>query len=198
MGGSDPGKTEKTPEKEKVGVDLVPLERIRQTILFVRGQKVILDRDLASLYGVETRVLNQAVKRNRDRFPSDFTFELTRDEIRNISQFVISSPDLKYSKSVYAFTEQGVAMLSGVLNNPRAVHVNIAIMRTFVQLRQMLASNAGLARKLADLEKKYDAQFKVVFDAIRQLMNPPEPARKRIGFDIRESRATYALKKRRK
>jgi ABC-type siderophore export system fused ATPase/permease subunit len=152
----------------------------------------MLDRDLAILYGVETRVLNQAVKRNRERFPSDFMFELTRDEIRNISQFVTSSSELKFSKSVYAFTEQGIAMLSGVLNNPRAVHVNITIMRTFVQLRQMLASNAILAAKLEELEKKYDSQFQMVFEAIRQLMTPPGPPHKRIGFHVREGHAPYA------
>ena len=154
----------------------------------------MLDRDLAILYGVETRVLNQAVKRNQDRFPSDFMFELTRDEIRNISQFVTSSPHLKYSKSAYAFTEQGVAMLSGVLNSPRPVQVNIAIMQTFVQLRQMLASNADLAEKLEELEKKYDSQFRAVFDAIRQLMTPPEPPRKKIGFRVRETRTTYSVR----
>jgi hypothetical protein len=180
-------------KEQQVSLDLIPSERIRQTILFVRGQKVMLDRDLAILYGVETRVLNQAVKRNRNRFPPDFMFELTRDEIRNISQFVISSPDLKYSKSVYAFTEQGVAMLSGVLNSPRAVQVNIAIMRTFVQLRQMLASNAGLAAKLQKLEQKYDSQFRAVFDAIRQLMSPPERPRKKIGFRVKETLTKYSV-----
>src|SRR3990172_9600295 len=118
----------------------VPMERIRQAILFVRGSKVMLDRDLAILYGVETRVLNQAVKRNRDRFPDDFMFELTREEIRNISQSVICSSTMKHAKNVYAFTEQGVAMLSTVLNSPRAIQVNIAIMRTFVQLRTILST----------------------------------------------------------
>ena len=178
-----------------MSVGVIPLERIRQLILLVRGQKVMLDRDLAALYGVETRALNQAVKRNRDRFLPDFMFQLTREEIRNISQFVISSADLKFSKSVYAFTEQGVAMLSGVLNSPCAVQANIAIMRTFVQLRRLLATHAGLTRKLADLEKRYDSQFKVVFDAIRELMTPPEPPRKRIGFHLRESRAKYSIRR---
>lgn len=166
---------------------LIPVERIERLILLIRGQKVILDRDLAQLYGVETRVLNQAVRRNIDRFPEDFMFPLTRKEIMRISQFVISSVQpgaktLKFSKSVMAFTEHGVAMLSSVLNSPRAVQVNIEIMRTFVRLRRILASHAELARKLDALEKKYDAQFKVVFDAIRQLMAPPEPKRRSIGF----------------
>lgn len=171
--------------------DLVPMEKIQQSILLVRGQKVMLDRDLAVLYGVETRVLNQAVKRNRDRFPDNFMLDLTRDEIMRISQSVISSPDLKYSKTVYAFTEQGVAMLSSVLNSPRAIQVNIAVMRAFVQLRLILSTHADLARKLEELEKKYDSQFRVVFDAIRQLMTPPEPPRKPIGFHVREKRAKY-------
>lgn len=166
---------------------LIPVERIERSILLIRGQKVILDRDLAQLYGVETRVLNQAVRRNIDRFPKDFMFPLTRDEIMRISQFVTSSVQpgvktLKFSKSVMAFTEHGVAMLSSVLNSPRAVQVNIEIMRAFVRLRRMLASHAELARKLDALEKKYDAQFKVVFDAIRQLMTPPAPKRRPIGF----------------
>jgi len=151
----------------------------------------MLDRDLAMLYGVETRVLNQAVKRNRDRFPDDFMFELTREEIMRISQSVISSPGLRFSKKAYAFTEQGVAMLSSVLNSERAIQVNIAVMRTFVHLRQLLATHAGLAKKLEKLEKKYDAQFRVVFDAIRQLMTPPDRPRKRIGFHVREKSAVY-------
>lgn len=179
-----------------MSAELIPMEKIRQTILLVRGQNVMLDRDLAVLYGVATRVLNQAVKRNSERFPDDFMFALTREEIMRISQSVTSSVDLKYSKTVYAFTEQGIAMLSGVLNSSRAVHVNIAIMRAFVQLRQLLASNAGLARKLAGLEQKYDEQFKIVFEAIRQLMTPPTPPRKRIGFIVREKRAAYRAGKR--
>src|SRR5215813_5560861 len=163
----------------------VPAERIEAAILVVRRQRVLLDRDLAALYGVETRVLNQAVRRNRNRFPVDFMFELTREEIRRMSQIVISSGErgaLKFSKSAFVFTEQGVAMLSGVLNSPRAVLVNIEIMRAFVRLRQMLASNAELSRRLDELESKYDRQFKVVFDAIRELMSPPIRTRKEIGF----------------
>jgi hypothetical protein len=173
--------------------DIVPMERIREAILFVRGLKVMLDRDLAMLYGVETRALNQAVKRNRDRFPCDFMFELTREEIRNISQSVTCSSTMKHAKSVYAFTEQGVAMLSSVLNSPRAIQVNIAIMRAFVQLRVILSTHTDLARKLDDLEKKYDAQFRVVFDAIRELMTPPDRPCKQIGFHVREKSAVYRV-----
>lgn len=159
----------------------LPTERIENAILFIRGEKVILDRDLAALYGVETRALNQAVTRNHERFPDDFMFELTREEIIGISQIVTSST-VKFSKKVTAFTEQGVAMLSGVLRSKRAVLVNVAIMRTFVKLRRMLASNAELARELKELESKYDRQFKIVFDAIHQLMTPPPSKRKPIGF----------------
>ena len=164
---------------------IIPAERIEQAIYLIRGQKVMLDRDLAALYGVETRVLNQAVKRNADRFPSDFMFELNREEIRNISQFVICST-IKHSPKVFAFTEQGVAMLSGVLKSPRAVEVNIAIMRTFVKLRRMLESSEELSRRLTELESKYDEQFRMVFEAIRELMIPPEPKKNPIGFHVRE------------
>ena len=176
--------------------DLIPAARIREAIVLLRGQKVMLDRDLAELYGVETRVLNQAVKRNAERFPSDFMFKLSRSEIRNISQFVICSPGSKHAKNMYAFTEQGVAMLSGVLNSTRAIRVNVAIMRAFVHLRRLLETHEDLASKLAELERKYDAQFQAVFDAIRQLMAPPEPARRQIGFQVRERRAAYGIRPR--
>jgi len=169
---------------------MIPVERIKQSIVLIRSQKVMLDRDLANLYEVETRVLNQAVGRNIKRFPEDFMFALTRDEIMKISQIVTSS-DIKYAKRVHAFTEQGVAMLSSVLRSERAIEVNIAIMRAFVQLRKMLASNEELARKLKQMEKKYDEQFKIVFEAIRQLMTPPVKPRKKIGFEVKEKRATY-------
>ena len=162
---------------------LAPVERIAQTILFIRDQKVMLDADLAALYGVDTKVFVQAVRRNVDRFPADFMFQLTKQEFDNLrSQFVTSSwGGRRYPP--YAFTEQGVAMLSSVLRSKRAIRVNVEIMRAFVQLRRMLASHADLARKLSALEKKYDEQFKVVFDAIRELMVPPEPKKKReIGF----------------
>ena len=166
---------------------VVSIDCVKERILAVRGHRVMLDRDLAELYGVETRVLNQAVRRNIERFPEDFMFALTREEIMRISQFVTSSSPvdfnmLKYSKSVMVFTEYGVGMLSSVLNSPRAIQVNIQIMRVFGKLREMVTSNKELARKLEEMEKKYDAQFKVVFDAIRQIMTPPAPVRRKIGF----------------
>lgn len=163
---------------------LVPVERITQSILLIRGHKVILDADLAALYDVETRVLTQAVGRNIERFPPDFMFQLSKKEFDVLrSQSVTSSQWGGRRYPPYAFTEQGVAMLSSVLRSKRAVHVNIEIMRTFVKLRKMLAEHVDLAHKLAELEKKYDAQFKVVFEAIRELMTPSEPKKKRsIGF----------------
>jgi hypothetical protein len=173
---------------------IIPIERVEQSIYLIRGHKVMLDRDLAGLYGVETRVLNQAVKRNAERFPSDFMFELTREEIRNISQFVICST-IKHSPKVLAFTEQGVAMLSGILKSSRAVDVNIAIMRTFVKLRRMLESSEELSRKLAELESRYDEQFRIVFEAINELMIPPEPKKNPIGFHVREEPGVYTVRK---
>ena len=162
---------------------LIPVDRIEKAILLVRRQKVMLDADLAGLYGVETRVLVQAVKRNLERFPEDFMFQLSREEFAVLrSQSVTSSDWGGRRYPPYAFTEQGVAMLSSVLRSQRAIQVNIEIMRAFIRLRQMLASHAELARKLDALEKKYDAQFKDVFEAIRQLMAPPEPKRRAIGF----------------
>jgi hypothetical protein len=165
---------------------LIPVEIIERKILLIRGHKVMIDRDLAGLYGVETRVLNQAVRRNLDRFPDDFMFRLTKEESDSLrSQFVtLKNGRGRHSKYLpYVFTEQGVAMLSSVLNSDRAVHVNIEIMRAFVKLREMLASHKELARKLHALEKKYDSQFRVVFDAIRELMKPPSKgSKKEIGF----------------
>jgi phage regulator Rha-like protein len=163
---------------------LIPVEMIEKKILLIRGEKVMLDADIAELYEVETKMLVRAVKRNIDRFPSDFMIQLNRKEFENLRfQFGTSSKWGGRRYLPYAFTEQGVAMLSSVLNSERAVKVNIEIMRAFVKLRQMLASNAELARKLDALEKKYDQQFKVVFDAIRQLMIPPDTKKKsKIGF----------------
>lgn len=163
---------------------LIPAH-VERTILFLRGERVILDADLAALYGVETRAVVQAIKRNRQRFPDDFMFQLTADEAANLrSQTVISSSahgGRRYAP--YAFTEHGVAMLAAVLNSPRAVQVSIEIVRAFVRLRAMLAGDAELARKLTALEKKYDAQFRIVFDAIRELMAPPPvKPRRPIGF----------------
>jgi hypothetical protein len=161
---------------------MLPAKRIERTILVLRGEKVLLDVDIALLYGVETRALIQAMKRNRARFPSDFMFQLTPEEIENLrSQSVISSWGGRRYRP-YAFTEQGVAMLSSILRSERAVRVNIEIMRAFVRLRQVMSTQADLLRRLDELEQRYDAQFKAVFDALRQLMPPPEAARKRIGF----------------
>ena len=196
----------------KASLGIIPAERIDSKILLIRGQKVLLDEHLAQLYEVPTRVLNQAVRRNRARFPEDFMFQLTEKETEALlrSQIVISSEETsgkRLSKSEllrsqivtskrgsgaggrrylpYAFSEQGVAMLSSVLRSPRAVQVNIEIMRAFVRLRQMIASHTDLARKLNTLEKKYDEQFKMVFDAIRELMTPvdeDDESVREIGF----------------
>ena len=165
---------------------MIPADTIQKAICLIREQKVLLDRDLAAMYEVPTKALKQAVRRNASRFPDDFMFVLTREEFAGFlrSQFVTSKTDPRGGTQYppMAFTEQGVAMLSSVLNSERAIQVNIAIMRTFTQLRQMLLSNTELARKLADLERRHDAQFKVVFDAILQMMTPPDSSRKRIGF----------------
>ena len=160
-------------------------QRIEGVILLLRGQRVMLDSDLASLYGVSTKALNQAVRRNIERFPQDFMFQLTQEEVRFLrSQIVtLDAGRGRHRKFLpYAFTEQGVAMLSGVLRSPRAVRVNIEIMRAFVRLRGIAASNADLARRLDALEAKYDSRFKVVFQAIRQLMAPTAKPGRRIGF----------------
>jgi hypothetical protein len=205
----------------------IPAERIDSRIFLIRGEKVMLDEDLAELYGVEKKVLNQAVRRNTERFPADFMFQLTPTEAEALlrSQFVTSKDEAEdkslakneilrsqsvTSKNIgkggrrylpHAFTEQGVAMLSGLLNSPRAVAVNIGIMRAFVRLRQLIASSADLARKLNALENKYDDQFKIVFDAIRELMEPP-PSRKNreLGFhtgiaELRPAKKRGAKKK---
>jgi len=170
----------------------VPLERIERLIMVVRGKKVMLSTHLAELYEVEPRALVQAVKRNRDRFPPDFMFQLSKAEFANLkSQIVISNWGGLRRAAPYAFTEQGVAMLSSVLNSKRAVQVNIEIMRTFARLRQLLASHAGLARKLEALERKYDNQFRAVFDALRELMAPQPPKKRRIGFLVSERAVRY-------
>jgi len=161
----------------------LPVRRIEQAILVMRGHRVMLSTDLAALYGVPARRLNEQVRRNKERFPDDFMFQLTAEEWRILkSQIATSSWGGARRARPYAFTEQGVAMLSSVLRSKRAAQVNVEIVRTFVRLRRILAENAGLARRLDELEKKYDVQFKVVFDAIRKLMQPPVPKRKPIGF----------------
>jgi hypothetical protein len=163
--------------------DLIPFEQIRRSILLLRGSKVMLDVDLATLYQVGTKVLVRAVKRNRTRFPKDFMFQLSEQESAALRcHFGTSSSWGGRRYLPYAFTEQGVAMLSSVLRSERAVQVNIEIMRVSVRLRRILQTNVNLAKKVAALETKYDGQFRIVFDAIRQLMAPPERPRRRIGF----------------
>jgi ORF6N domain len=171
---------------------VISVDQIESIILLIRGHKVILSHDLAQLYEVTTGNLNKAVKRNIDRFPNDFMFQLTAEEYRALRfQFGILAKGEHSKYLPFAFTEQGVAMLSSVLRSKRAVQVNIEIMRAFVRLRQMLAVHKDLERKLTALEQKYDEQFKVVFDAIRALMTSPEKPPKKIGFEVKEKQAAY-------
>ena len=162
---------------------LISTETIEKRILFLRGKKVMIDSDLAELYGVETRSLKQAVKRNRKRFPEDFMFQLTKSERDEVITICDNLHKLKfYPVLPHVFTEQGIAMLSSVLNSERAIQVNIQIMRTFTKLRGMIESNKDLRRKIEEMEKKYDAQFKVVFDAIRHLIEPKMEQKRKVGF----------------
>ena len=171
---------------------VIPVDGIENIILFIRGHKVILARELAELYGVTTGNLNKAVKRNIDRFPNDFMFQLTAEEYKSLRFHFGILEKGRHSKYLpYAFTEQGVAMLSSVLKSKRAVQVNIEIMRAFVRLRRMLSVHKDLERKLTALEQKYDEQFKIVFEVINQLMTPPAKTRKKIGFVVKEKRAAY-------
>lgn len=165
-------------------VGLIPTDKIHSRIYLIRGEKVLLDSDLAELYGVETKALNRAVQRNETRFPADFMFQLTDEEFEALRCQIGTSNEGRGGTRYlpHVFTEQGVAMLSGLLNSPRAIAVNVEIMRAFVRLRQMIASHADLARKLDGLEQKYDSQFKVVFEAIRELMLPPPGKQKEMGF----------------
>lgn len=175
--------------KEKNTTDLIPQETIASKIFFIRGKKVMLDRDLAKLYEVMTGNLNKAVKRNIDRFPEDFMFQLTKEEFESLMfQFGISKRGGTRSLP-YAFTEQGVAMLSSVLNSKRAILVNIRIIRVFTRLREMLATNADIRKKIEDLERKttgklkeHDEQLAMVFEALKQLLQPPEEPKEQIGF----------------
>jgi len=196
--------------------EIIPAEQIALRIRHFRGEKVLLDFDLAALYDVETRVLNQAVRRNADRFPADFMFQLTSEEVEKLSQVVtpsVAGHDVSNSSQIvmssgkyrgkryrpYAFTEQGVAMLSSVLNSESAVKMNIAIMRAFVQLRRALETNRELARKFSELERridKHDAEIAAILEAIRQLMAPPEKQRREIRFHVREDAARYRTHKR--
>jgi ORF6N domain len=174
--------------------EVVPIERIPRAILVIRGEKMILDSDLAALYGVSTGNLNKAVKRNAERFPADFMFQLDAEEVANLKfQFGISGWGGQ-RRLPYAFTEQGVAMLSSVLNSERAVKVNITIMRAFVKLREALDTNRELARKFAELERrvgKHDEQIAAILEAIRQLMTPPAKPQREIGFHVREQAGRY-------
>lgn len=180
----------------------IPIERIEQAILLIRGQKVMLDADLAVLYSVPTKALNQAVKRNERRFPRDFMFRLTKEEkgelVTNCDRF----DPLKHSSALpRAFTEQGVAMLSSVLNSDRAIRVNIQIMRVFVRMREMVATHKELARRLSEMEehlKDHDEQIQAIFEAIQQLVAPPERPRKKIGFQVKEPKAQYGKKGKKK
>jgi len=175
---------------------LVPIERIASKIYLMRSVKVMLDRDLAELYNVETSQLKRAVRRNIDRFPSDFMFELTKTELENWRcQFGTSKSDkmgLRYKPM--AFTEQGVAMLSSVLKSKRAIHVNIQIMRAFTQLRKMLSTHEDLRKKIESMEKKYDEQFQIVFEAIKQLLSDEDKPKKKIGFTVKEKQKEYRKK----
>ena len=196
--------------------EIIPAEQIALRIRNFRGEKVLLDFDLAALYDVETRILNQAVRRNADRFPADFMFQLTSEEAEKLSQVVtpsVAGHDVSNSSQIvmssgkyrgkryrpYAFTEQGVAMLSSVLNSESAVKMNIAIMRAFVQLRRALEANRELARKFSELERridKHDSEIAAILEAIRQLMAPPAKPRREIGFHVREEAARYRTNKR--
>ena len=175
--------------------ETIPQEILESKIFVIRGHKVMLDRDLAALYGVETKVLNRAVKRNLLRFPDDFIFQLTKTENleRSRRQFgtLKRGHNVKYQS--YAFTENGVAMLSSVLKSRRAIEVNIQIMRTFTKIRELLNTHADLRRKLEEMEKKYDYQFKVVFDAIKSLIAVPAGKPKKIGFTAKEKPALYKM-----
>jgi hypothetical protein len=178
-----------------VSKQLIPIHRIAQSIVVLRGQKVMLSQDLAMLYEVSVKVLNQAVKRHKARFPADFVFQVSAKEFGNLkSQFVTSSWGGIRRALPYAFSEQGVAMLSSILNSDRAVKVNIAIMRSFVKLRETIETNRELARKFAELEQrvgKHDDEIAAILDAIRQLMKPPEKPRREIGFHVREKAPRY-------
>ncbi|MBI5217258.1 MAG: ORF6N domain-containing protein [Ignavibacteriae bacterium] len=184
-------------EKSTKSEVIVP-EIVERRILWIRGLKVMLDSHLAELYGVPTKRLNEQVSRNRRRFPDDFMFQLTGDEYESLrSQFATLKTGRGTHRKYlpYVFTEQGVAMLSSVLNSERAILVNIEIMRAFVRLREILSTHKDLARKLEELENKYDSQFQIVFQAMKKLMAPPDPPKRRIGFVVEEPKAFYKVSK---
>jgi hypothetical protein len=167
-------------------ISIIEQRNITKRILAIRGQKVMLDKDLAYLYEIETRVLNQAVKRNLKRFPGDFMFQLTKNDLKKDITDCDILHSLKYSRVMpYVFTEQGIAMLSSVLNSDKAIEINIQIMRTFTKLRELMMEHKDLRSKIEDMEKKYDKQFQLVFNAIKQLLAPPPEKPKRpIGFHV--------------
>ncbi len=178
---------------------LVPLEVIEQKILLIKGQKVMLDSDLAALYGVTTKRLNEQVRRNVKRFPADFMYQLSREEFESLkSHFATSSSWGGRRTRPFVFTEQGISMLSSILNSDRAIEVNIQIMSTFVKLREMMLSHKDLTKKLNELEKKYDGQFQIVFEAIRQLVEVEEKPKRKIGFIARERPAVYRISRKRR
>ena len=178
---------------------LVPIELIASKIYLMRSVKVMLDRDLAELYDVETKVLKQAVRRNIDRFPADFMFELTKEENQSLRSQNVTLKRGQHSKYLpFAFTEQGVAMLSSVLKSNRAIQVNIQIMRAFTQLRKMLSTHEDLKRKIESMEKKYDQHFQIIFEAIKQLLKTDEKPKKKIGYTVKEKQKTYGKKEKRK
>ena len=169
--------------KKSTTTALIPQEIIERKIFLLRGRKVMLDRDLAHLYGVESKYLNRQVKRNIERFPKEFMFQLTSNEKKELVTNWHRFDSMKHSSSLpYAFTEQGVAMLSSVLNSKLAIKVNIQIMITFTKLREIIMTHKDIQKKIEAIEKKYDTQFQVVFDAIKQLLTPPEKPKRRIGF----------------
>jgi hypothetical protein len=176
---------------------VVPIEVIERKIYLIRGHKVILDVDLAELYGVTTKAFNQAVQRNIHRFPADFMFQLTTDETLAMRSQSVTASRRNIRYLPYAFTEHGIIMAASVLNSQRAIDASVYVVRAFVKLREMIASHKDLAKRLDELEKKYDMQFKVVFDAIRQLMTAPTPKEKKIGFVIKEKQAIYRTARKR-
>jgi phage regulator Rha-like protein len=176
--------------------DIVPVERIVNRIYKIRKKKVMLDGDLAALYGVRTKVLKQAVRRNIKRFPDDFMFELTKEENQTLRSQNVTLKRGQHSKYLpFAFTEQGVAMLSSVLNSDRAIQANIQIMRAFTQLRQMLSTHDDLKRKIEAMERKYDQRFRIVFDAIKQLLDTESRPKRKIGFKVKEPQASYGKRR---
>jgi hypothetical protein len=180
--------------------NIIPAERIEKSIYLIRGQKVILDKDLAAIYGVPTFRFNEAVKRNIERFPEDFMFQLTNEEADIlISQNAMSKSGRGGRRTLpYAFTEHGAVMAANILKSATAVQMSVIVVRAFVKMREMLIEQRDLAKRLSDLEQKYDNQFKVVFDAIRALMTPPDKPKKKIGFEVKEPEAGYGKNHKRK